>query len=478
MSILKDLMDVVQDVGNNETVENIFKQRRYSSVSKRASEGTLQFPTIVSKSLDIETLQMVTKALERQYSTFIQIVTTMSPTIRSGDDITKYLRQFHQNTDTKADLNDLFNTGLNVLESYTVGEVNNSESFIYAAVYEGSTGKLVADNKNMLRDVLENFNPDKLNDKFIPRNYMYNFKNKNLSSYHNKIVTEAKGGNTTNIENQASNVIGQNAAVNSPITRDSNNSSMYVDNRQYNSGVRSNTGTSTNKLKDMDVKMVSDKILRDNDVKKANELIATTLHLRIMFVDKEGATSGYHDFIIGVKATMHPVASDEIIRNLVNGCRNNNKFFDFIRWTTGETTFVKDFLLNMNEMKDDVVNRSKGASSWWITLKRRKNLSKLKSRLILPNKILPNATIVISQEEVDYIKVNFGYDLNDIKMIDKIMREYFLLGFVIVDNSTQIVHFLFDGKSNFESVTFTGLEREGSNKANDFKEMLKLVNRN
>ncbi|WP_171567699.1 hypothetical protein, partial [Brevibacillus sp. MCWH] len=91
-------------------------------------------------------------------------------------------------------------------------------------------------------------------------------------------------------------------------------------------------------------------------------------------------------------------------------------------------------------------------------------------------KLLPNATIVISMEEAEYIRSQFGYDLMDESLVRKIMDTYFLLGFVIVDNSSQIVHFLFDGITNYQSVTFSGLET-GTRKDNELKEILKLVQR-
>jgi len=173
---------------------------------------------------------------------------------------------------------------------------------------------------------------------------------------------------------------------------------------------------------------------------------------------------------------MHPINSDEMITNLINGCNNDNKFFNFIKWTTGETEFFKDFLFNIKEIKDDVVSRSQGASPWWITLKRKKLMAKMKDRLFLPNKILPNTTIVVSAQEVEFIKTHYGFDLMNPMFVDKIMETYFLLGFVVVDSSTQIAHFLFDGQKSYQSVTFNGLERENSAKT-DTKEILKLMNK-
>jgi hypothetical protein len=184
------------------------------------------------------------------------------------------------------------------------------------------------------------------------------------------------------------------------------------------------------------------------------------------------------DFIIGIKSTMHPIPSDEMVSNVLNAVQSKSRFFNTVRWTSGEISFFKDFLFNIKEIKDDVANRSSGSSPWWIALKRRRALAKIKGALMIPNQILPNASIVVSMEEVDFIKSNYGYDLMNSSFVDKIMKEYFLIGFVIVDNSTQIAHFLFDGQEGFQSVTFGGLEQANkSGGGSDLKDVLKLVQR-
>jgi len=473
MSILKDILDTVRDIDAAGTMDEYFRKKKYSSISKRSMEGTLQFPVLVSRSLDIQTLQMITKALERQYSTFTQVAITMSPFLRvdADKDPAGFLRQFHQNTDVKSDLMDVMNFGVDVLkDNYTLYVSENGTKAVIAGIYDGATGKVIAENKELLGSVLEHVRFDNLNDKFIPTGgTLYKFANENLSKYHNSIVTEAKGG--------------KGGGSPRPITNNNTDRSTNLNNMMSNNIISTTVNQYETKAAEnkrfapsqMDVRL-ADKVLTDNDVKKSNELVPTTLHIRVKILGPDKTDGGYLDFIIGVKATMHPINSDEMVTNIINGCKSNNKFFDFIRWTSGEISFFKDFVFNIKEIKDDVVNRSAGSSPWWITLKRRRALAKIKSAIMLPTQILPNASIVLSMEEVEYIKTNYGYDLMNPDFVDKVMQTYFLLGFVVVDNSTQIAHFMFDGKNNFESVTFNGLEKENSNDKT-FKEMLKLVNR-
>ena len=219
-------------------------------------------------------------------------------------------------------------------------------------------------------------------------------------------------------------------------------------------------------------------MLKDNDVKKANELVATTMHARIHMLNKNNEPIGVQDFMIGIKGTMHPVKSEEMISNMVAACKNNNRVFNFLRWTTGEISFFKDFWLGLNDMKRDISNESKGASRWWIALKNRRALARVQANALFKDRLLPNATIVLTAEEAELIKVNYGYDVMNPYFMKKIMEAYFLLGFVIVDSASQIAHFYFDGSQDFESVSFSGLEKENTRDERKFKEMLKVINRN
>ena len=165
-----------------------------------------------------------------------------------------------------------------------------------------------------------------------------------------------------------------------------------------------------------------------------------------------------------------------MITNIARGIKNENKFFNFIRWTTGEISFFKDFVLSMNELKIDAINTGSKSSRWWTMLKRRKALAKIKNR-ILPDRLLPNSTIVITQETADTLRNQYGYDLSDSRLAYKLMENYFLIAFVIVDPALQRVKFLFDGKNEFEVQTYATLSREATTNDKQFKEMLNMLGR-
>lgn len=467
MGFLRDITDTIIEVKNVFGKVNANTTRKYSSISTRSMEGTLQFPVIVSKSMDIDTLQIISKALERQYASFIQTVISMNPdlNISKDGDAAGYLRKFHQNTGIKQSLDDVGNIALDyklntkntktlassarsLFEASQVVSEMDEDLLFFSGVYEGSTGRVVAENKKQLVDLFEHVRTDILNNKFTPQTPSFRFTNENYTNYHNRILREAKGDNVNGNAGEQKQLPAGAAAEN-------------------RGGSRSN---------DFSGKMVPDRMLRDNDVRKSNELVPTTMHVRVQRINDNQEAQGYLDFIIGIKTTLHPVSSDEMTTNLLNAIRQKGKFFNFIRWTSGEISFFKDFMFNIGEIKNDVANRSNGSSPWWISLKRRRSLSKIKSNLQGRNQILPNATIVVSMDEVDAIRSEYGFDLMKPDTVDKIMGIYFLLGFVVVDNSAQIAHFLFDGQTNYQSVSFGGLERENSSKT-DLRDVMKVIDR-
>jgi hypothetical protein len=176
--------------------------------------------------------------------------------------------------------------------------------------------------------------------------------------------------------------------------------------------------------------------------------------------------------------TIHPVSSVEVVNNLSGVGRD--KFFNFIRWTSGEISLFRDLLFNIDQIKTDALNNNArgGGSGWWATLRRMKAQSNILRRFG-GKSIIPNATIVVNMEEVEVIKAKTGVDLFNPIVAKKMMNQYLLLGFVIVDASTESVHFLFDSEADYQVNSFNGLKREAQNGSNnaDFKEMMKMINR-
>jgi hypothetical protein len=482
MSILNDILTIIKSSDTVDELKRNMSSKKYTSIATRASEGTLQFPILISDSMDIETAQMIVKALERNYSTFVQTVLSMN-SVTNTDDLATYLRQFHQNFNPATNAFSTANIVRTFAESYTACTLENGNVVMCSTYTNTNTPGCLHANKEYNVDLMEDLRTDILNRKFVPRQEnLYNFKDADTRRKYNNLLE----ADVPSEYQQTRDRVKDQKELNKFLyqqQRDNINDQRELNKFTYQQGqdaIKNAKDITDTKLKNRDLHSYAlpQQMLKDNDVKKANELIATTMHTRVHMLNSNGEPIGTQDFILGIKGTMHPIKSREMINNVVGACKNNNKVFNFLRWTTGEISFFKDFWLNIPDMKRDIANESNGASRWWIALKNRRDLGKVSSTAFVKDKILPNATIVISAEEAEIIKTHYGYDVTNPYFLKKIMQTYYLLGFVIVDNASQIAHFYFDGASDFESVSFSGLEKENTRDERKFKEMLKVINRN
>lgn len=459
MGTFKDIIDTVSNL-EGEVSQFIIGGKKIKSLSKASMEGVLNFPVIVSNTISIDDATLVNKALERQFASFALTVMTMNPylyTMGGAPSASKYVSKFHQNLDVRADGTDVWNAVSNFMQEASnrfdvdYEQLSDVTEAIVYHIYEGVNHHGV--NKENMKygySISEVTNPVVLND-FAKKRPLYMKPIKEDS--HDTIQHIAGDVGDTHINRVEYNI------------RTTGNINTGGGGRAGGGG-RGTVG---------DRRQLQH--LMDNDVKKSNELVPTLLHMRIYPVDGRTDTPlDPLDFVIGVKATLHPVSSEEMIVNVCRGIKNEDKFFNFIRWTTGETKFFKDFVFSMNELKIDAVNSGMKASRWWTMLKRRKALAKIKG-IILPNKMLPNATIVITQEETDVIRDQYGYNLENPSLAYKLINNYFLIAFVIIDPALQRVKFLFDGRNEFETQTYASLARESSTNDKQFKEMLNMLGR-
>lgn len=465
MRSMKDFVNDAREIKNAGMKE--ISQR---SLARQSSASTLQFPIIMSKSITLETAQTVTKALERQYAIFVQMVISMNPYLDlSKDSIASYLGKIHQNNPNVTDLLNESCTSVFSDEAY--------ELYVLMSINEGCNGQVLRSNSEQMFSVEEYLNDNKLNDLYKPKTITRSVAESSLDYFckKNHIVMEDVNSDIDNAKDQVElkkielkqkfRKEYDDGIADAERSQLKNEREDAIQREKFNHDIAKAQAEYRAKTQ---VK------LADNDVKKANELVPTTLSVSLQVKDGQ-SFGGITNFVLGIKGLMHPVNSNDMISNLIDGYKSGNKFFNFIRWTTGEISFLKDLLFNVNGIKEDVIKKhTKGNSHWWTTLKRRRTLAKMKN-LTGKNKILPNVSIVCSMEEVAEMQDVYGIDLMEPKVVKRMMDRYFLLGFVIVDEAQELCHFIFDGENNYQTLSFKGLERENNSK-NEFKEIYKMIN--
>lgn len=510
MSILKDIL-----VTGDELKRGYFQLKNRKSISRESSRGVFQFTALTSPSLPLETTTMINKALERNYTSFVVIMTSID-NVTDDNSIKDYLGKIHQNPNfnmitsesctfsifpssmndqrilmedssiggedfvneylkTRDDdsfvlmkydelsedckekanglLNQLKDEGKKICKTKkcitVINEstkdwsqiffVNDSQDRLYCLEssmkvfnektdVKGAINKIAKDNVSLLESYVPDLNMDILNRMYTPKNY--NTVSKQLKLSEADIVNAIKPDEFSDPDN----------------IYDSSNNGAVLKN-----------------------------VLTDNDVKKANELAPTLLHLKTYFRDNE---NGLHpvDYVIGIKVVTHKISSESMINNIVKARKTGKAFFNVMKLTSGEMDFFKDFVFALNRIKGDVKSKFKD-DPWWSALRAKRKIARILSTFHLPQQLVPNATIVISIDEAHIIKTEHGIDLMNTTVIKDIMNKLFLLGFVIVDPSTEIAYFMFDGRNGYEEYSFAALERENTNGTREIKNIMQVLGR-
>ena len=212
------------------------------------------------------------------------------------------------------------------------------------------------------------------------------------------------------------------------------------------------------------------------DIQKANEMIPTMMIINFVSGSDSGAPIK-SQAVIGVKARLQYVSSRDMMQRLVAKNEDKNGLFKFIKATTGQISFWKDFIFAIDKAKlDSISNSGRGSSSpVWKILERRARLSKFKRWTGSINDAAAISTLVISKEEIDFIKKNDKIDFNRPTAVHNIMNGYNIMGFVIVDESLEKAQFLFDdGSNSYETTSFSHLERQG-NDGGAYKKVINLL---
>ena len=419
-SIVGDIFDII-DLIKNTDIDDMFDGRKRSpysstSIAKKTSNLVCVFPVMVSSSLSIDTAIMNMKAIERKAAIMLQLLFS-SYKIQDLRDTEQILSQFHKNIklNDKMNIDDVVSVMDRLEESGQIIKVNPVQ---VQAVKE--------DMKNISFYFEKNVNPVSLNEYSVSRN---------------------KASRDIIVESWTNNRCG----INSRTLKDMHD---IAKNR-----------TEMNKS-----------AIISSDYKKANEMVPTLLNINFWYVSEDGNAIPIENVVIGVKARLIPIAANDIVNHIMAKIEDKNALLQFIRATTRETNFVKDFLLAIDRAKIDALAHSRkgSANPMWKVLERRAMVSKLKRLIGSPNNYMAITSLIISQEDVDSIKKEYNVDVENPSTVYPLFSNYNLMCFGISDESLEVAKFMFDtGEGNWENYSFTSLERE--DKDNTYKKVVNLM---
>lgn len=207
--------------------------------------------------------------------------------------------------------------------------------------------------------------------------------------------------------------------------------------------------------------------IKDTDIKKVNNMMPSVLVVKLHNKNSQITTN----VAVGVKAKIQYVPQDEVIYRISSKNKDKNMLFNFIRSTTREISFLKDFLFALDKAKLDAIKIQKSSNSVWKILERRA----VRNRVRMFNNDGGYGGIVSLVISADTLAtLNKEYDFKaSISEVENLISQYNLLSFFVADDVNERATYLFDDASRqFTTVSYTALEKTDSK---DYKKIINLL---
>ena len=422
------------------TVKVIAKYVSNTSLTKLAKDSIFQFPVIISASIDNDEIFVMAKSFERSYASMMVSVISMSSYIDLNkygkeDYLVNFLRRFHSNT----------NIGGNIIasESISISDAN-------ILPQENVIGVNVA---ALWDSVYESVDNTSINDMYRPFKRTTRILEDALEAATDDGMT-IKFGKTT-IKN-ADNI--------------ANSGKSNVFHEEYEKDDDGNYKTDKNGKK-IPIKgtqrithTAKDKHDKFNQVVKADYMtdMAPTMINITVIADATGKGDTWtQNVVLGIKAMVRMVKSGVMVNNMMDAFKDRG-LFKWLSWTKGEIS-TAELIFGAGKAMQDGYAAGKG-DNWLKILRERKMAQGINK--ILGKRLLPNASIVITESEALAIKEATGVDPHNPADVQKMMNRYFLLAFGIYDTENKLLDVMYDGESQFSTESIRELAAKNKKDTN------------
>ena len=419
-TVVRDIIDVIGGVRNFADIDWLTTTST-GSIAKRASNLVMVFPVITSTQISMESAMLISKAIEAKCVSLLQILFS-SVQISTIGDLQGYISQFHKNLNLRGgliDYDDFFAVTAAMVDE---GVIKITDKDVYEAVME--------DMKNLNFYLTTEYNEKSLNDYSVRRN-----------------------------------LYGESGVVYAPEKKKKENPYTY-----FKEALGDELGDSTR---------FYEKQITSQEIEKLNALQPTTMMVNFTYYDPESGVvvDSNQTGVVGVKAKLYPVDSNDIINRISSKYVDKNGLFNLVRASTREISFFKDLAFAVSKAKVDAfyVAKDSNNAKMFKVLERRAAQNKF-LKLLKRNDASAITSLVITMDEVNYLRKYHNIDMEKSFVSKKILEAYNLMDIIIVDESLEVAKFLYDdGDGVFENMDFDSLHRE--NKDGSYKKIINLVNK-
>lgn len=439
-----DALSVATDVVNTGKV--VAKIVSGTSINRLAKDSIFQFPCIISSGIDTDEIFIIAKSMEKNYASLIASVMSLRGYVdlRKYDSLVDYLKSFHSNTNVG---------GTNDISA-------DSLSITLSGMEIATEAKVVDLGLNTLWDsVMEQVDTESLNDMYQPYKRTSRILTEALEASRTNKTIKLGPVEFRNADRFAADVNADSTPLKSSTLRDKDGKAVYprtietdadgevvLDNR---GNPKYNVNIANGPLKEIKNKDFTPRdnrafatVVRDDAI---SNMTPTIVNLSFVMQTKEG-NSWTQNAVIGIRAMVRQVRPSLMVANMVEAAKDR-AVFKFLSWTKGEFNTL-DFVFGTKSAKKDALD-SVNKEKWLSALKARRKAAGFQK--VFGKRLLPNATIIVTESEALDVKASCGVDLHKESEIQKIMKKYFLLGFGIYDTEGKVLDFIADGDSDYSS---------------------------
>ena len=472
---IKDGVRIAGDVVNPKSV----RVRNARSLARATSGLTLAFPVICSNTLPIETASMIAKAIERKNVSMLQMAFS-AYNITNAKDAVEHLSKFHQNLNlSKMDL-DKFMDAMEMLgeSSYVYPEdvravaedcKRNLNYVLSNSISDTSLLEYSEITRYGEKRVVKEARDDIEYDKMAQSDIHHYEKMRQSDSQHRDKMTQSDSQHRDKMTQSDAQHRDRMDQSNSQFDRRQDQQQRFHDDDMENERIKQRQNAVDSQRQQFTA------MLLPSDVKKANEMQPTLMLVQFYVNDKDRDLNVAQQFVCGVKSKLYAVGSDEILNKIITKNVDSDILLKLVKVSTREISFVKDFLLGLDEARLDALSKSRKGSGSRIfkALERRAIKGKIRRSLRMENSAKAISSLVISSEEAEELKKYENIDIYQPRTIIPIMEKLNLLYFAVVDTTAESVDIITDGENEYETYSFTNLERESSD--NTYKKVVNLI---
>ena len=431
-----------------------------NSITRMARDYVMQFPEIVSDSIPEDDRQAIAKNFEIQYGQFIAMILNGITGVNTKDvsSTTDLLKAIHNNKDVP-----------NLLR--------------YACDVAGAVGlesKISFDKSDlngMSYGTGDEVTMESLNDIYLPNTAIEKrFTNALSAMEAASVASDAAKSQALKDEESAAKVelTKRQIAASKADYRakyGTQNPNKVEQNPYYGATDRKNYVDAINNTQN---KVSASDLNRIQNTGDAPTVFSATIYLET----SAGQAMDPRTLLYGVKCMERAIPSSVMVPNVSQCVVSNTWAFRFLKWTKGETKFIRDIVFDISNSRDLAKKEidPTGVGQWFAAIQRRKK----NARTFIGSResLAPIYTLVITDAEAEAIKDATSVDLTRDADAAKMMKDMYLLGFAIYNTATASISIMLDGYSEgrFYDTTLAGL-RAGNKTASsvDLKEVNKLL---